>query len=565
VESGKRTCLGALAPRSSAMSAMATSRFQADVLLVEHTIAGSSTFLLPARQLLAAIERCLLEGVRPDERTRREWRVVEPRLDEKTLEPMHRVLPAAPRIAAARPASLGYEGVAKASHSGGCEGPTPGQYGEDAAAASAISSSRPGFVVDWLFEADGHGGRGSCTAAYARRLFQEKWTELASEICDLTDSGCFQQAIDMMQRKCYDKVLSAVEADAEQKGWTGSTVTQMLTVTTPAGRRIVYTSNMGDSPSAIMVIGGARASKGPKVFSTYSLHSWEDKDEMCRYVKSVWAAREKARLAGDQYVHIKPQAVGYHTFNLHESGALLEDLHGNAPFYDPAARRWVRGRARPIEMWLYHEMRDESGSLTGWEVELDPMAEEHVWRAAVKAYGVEVLGGVQAIAGKEILVCGPEATPIRPVAPTNRNWGSSVLLGSASTCGGGRRRGCQATRAIADTDERRRCYTSDQASWMAVELLPDEEVIQVVMSDGVGDVVGLQELAEHLSAYVQRSKGHRDGRLIAAEMLRIALSRASCRRDGEHELRPCHDDCSVAVAYRLPNMQRAWPVSVGGG
>lgn len=545
---------------------MVAGMFMSDVSLVEHTAAGSRTVILPAREVLAVLERCLKEGVRPDERTRREWRVIEPCLDEVTLEPMHRVLSVAPQSSRARLASLGYEGAAKASHSGGCEGPAPGQYGEDAAAASTISSGRLGFAIDWLFEADGHGGKGSTTAAYARQVFQEKWTELAPDICDLTSAGCFRQAIELMRRKGHDGALAVVEAEAERRGWTGSTVTQMLTVTTPAGRRIVYTSNMGDSPAAVMVVGGARASEGPKVYSTSTLHSWEDKDEMCRYVRSVLAAREKARLAGQPFVHIRPQAVCYHTFNLHESGALLEDLSGNVPAYDPGLRRWVRNGARPIEMWRYRELRDGSGSLTGWDVELDLAAEEHVWRAAVKAYGTDVLGGVQAVAGKEVLVCGREATPFRPVAPANRNWGSSVLLGLPSgPNGGGGRRGCQATRAMADVDERRRCYTSDQASWMAFEVLPDEEVIQVVMSDGVGDLVGLQDLAEHLSKYLHRSKEHRDGRLLAAEMMRVVLSRANCRRDDERELRPTHDDCSVAVAYRSPNVPRAWPISIGGG
>merc|ERR1719329_511725 len=101
----------------------------------------------------------------------------------------------------------------------------------------------------------------------------------------------------MMQADGYDMVLCAVEAEAKRQGWMGCTVTQMLTVTTPLGRRIAYTSNMGDSPAAVMIIGGARAANGPKVFKTSCSHSWEDEDEMRCYLQSVMDRREKAKSA----------------------------------------------------------------------------------------------------------------------------------------------------------------------------------------------------------------------------------------------------------------------------
>jgi hypothetical protein len=88
------------------------------------------------------------------------------------------------------------------------------------------------------------------------------------------------------------------------------------------------------------------------------------------------------------------------------------------------------------------------------------------------------------------------------------------------------------------------CHTSDQASFMAFEFQPDEEVIQVVMSDGVERVVGLQELADEL-----KGTSNREGQALANQVMTIVENRQG----------PKHDDCSVSVAYLAPNVERACP------
>ena len=117
---------------------------------------------------------------------------------------------------------------------------------------------------------------------------------------------------------------------------------------------------------------------------------------------------------------------------------------------------------------------------------------------------------------------------------------------------GRRQRGCQATRGLGDLVERELCHTSDQASWMAFEILPDEEVVQLVTSDGVGDVACRQELAKHLAAKLA-TEGRVDGKAVAAEVMKLVKERSRFQPDRNAILRPTHDDCSVAVAHWSAN------------
>jgi hypothetical protein len=69
----------------------------------------------------------------------------------------------------------------------------------------------------------------------------------------------------------------------------------MLTVTTSTGQRIVYTSDMGDSPAAGIIIGGSMAANGAKDFVTSCSHKWDEEDEVQRYADNVWLKREAPR------------------------------------------------------------------------------------------------------------------------------------------------------------------------------------------------------------------------------------------------------------------------------
>jgi hypothetical protein len=257
---------------------------------------------------------------------------------------------------------------------------------------------------------------------------------------------------------------------------------------------------------------------------------------MQSYADHVWFQREAARKHGEPYEHIRPSPVCFYTFNCDGCGTVLKDIFGNEPGYDRSLRQWVPREAKPIVMWKYLERMSNEGQLNGWDVQLDSIAAEHVWRTAAEVYGDDTIGGVQADATKEVLVCGEEPRPFRPVAP-ERNWGSCVLVGAKLN-----ERGCQLTRGIADARERKICHTSDQASFMAFELHPDEEAIQVVMSDGVEGVVGLQELADELQGTRDRK-----GQALADKIMNIVEKRHGPKRD----------DCSVAVAHLAPNVECA--------
>uniref|UniRef100_A0A7S1B113 PPM-type phosphatase domain-containing protein n=1 Tax=Noctiluca scintillans TaxID=2966 RepID=A0A7S1B113_NOCSC len=501
----------------------------------EHSAQGKTQRWFSLEQLHLIIEQCRKEGVRLEASAVQGSKVIVPRLDVNH-QPVHLVRKgwSAFEHWQTTPVSLGVDGAPKSGAR------RDGVYGEDAVATATIplpsAVDLHGFQVDWLYAADGHGGKGAPTAALARDLFLEKMTELAPTICRLTRAGDVKEAIEVMQTKGHDVVVREVEAAAKKNDWTGSTVTQMLTVTLPEGQRVAYTSNMGDSPAAVILLSGARAAAGPKVFQTSCSHTWEDEDEMRRYVNHVWDVREKAREVGEPYEHIHPVNVCYGSFNC-DGGAVLVDLDGNKP--GVVGSRWVPKDAQPVVMWNYIERREE-GKLVGWDVELDPTAEGHVWQAAKKMYGDNVIGGVQAPALRERLVCGSAGKPFRPLYP-HHNWGSCPLLGQ-------RERGCQATRSLADIRESAACYTSNEASWMAFEIMPDEAVVQVVMSDGVGDMVGLQELAEHLSERC-RDESCCKGQVLARAIMERLKSKVafSSTEDGD-----CagHDDCSVAVAYR---------------
>jgi serine/threonine protein phosphatase PrpC len=488
----------------------------------------SSKFTLSSADYQALWEKHLAKGVRPSEQTKREWNVILPKVD-KQRNPLDRILPTSSTSYASQP-SLGSKGSAKHSFRGD-RASADGVYGEDAACSECLLKNDDSSVI-WLMVADGHGGCGAETAKRARELFRQAWQELSPQIVELTEKRRFDEAKKLMQSQGYSVVVNRVESEAACNGWTGSTITHMLTVTTRTGQRIVYTSNMGDSPAAVMIIGGSRAAKGAKVFVTSCSHSWDEEDEVQRYADNVWFKREAARKQGELYEHIRPSPVCYHTFNCDGCGTVLKDVFGNEPKYDRSRCQWVPGNAKPIVMWEYVERMSEEGEVDGWKVQLDDVAAAHVWRTAATVYGDYVIGGVQANATKKVLVCGEEARPFQPAAP-EQNWGSCVLVGESQ-------RGCQATRGIADTRERQMCHTSDQASFMALELYPDEEVILVVMSDGVERVVGLQELADEL-----RGTSNREGQALANQVMTIVENRHG----------PTHDDCSVSVAYLAPNQQ----------
>merc|ERR1712136_460635 len=147
-------------------------------------------------------------------------------------------------------------------------------------------------------------------------------------------------------------------------------------------------------------------------------------------------------------------------------------------------------------------MGDAEHRVVGWDLKLDEVAEELVWRV--------------------------EATPFRPLFPS-LNWGSTPLV----ACN---RRGCQATRGIGDLDSKAIFHTSDEATWMAFEILPDETVVQLVMSDGVGEVVALQALGEHLADLVKKWRSGGDARVLAREIMRLVNCKAPLSRIGRDDL-----------------------------
>ena len=82
--------------------------------------------------------------------------------------------------------------------------------------------------------------------------------------------------------------------------------------------------------------------------------------------------------------------------------------------------------------------------------------------------------------------------------------------------------------------------------------MPDEAVVQVVMSDGVGDMIGLQELAEHLSERC-RDESCCKGQVLAHAIMERLKSKVafSSTEDGD-----CagHDDCSVASGIQASSL-----------
>jgi len=489
------------------------------------------------------LERRFREGVRLDAQSRLETLVVCTKPDPgRHLEPTHILAPDGPLCAecpsgSPRP-TFGYFGACKAPDNRRLRSSVPGQFGEDVVAAEVIKLPRgSGFEMDWLFVADGHGGRGHKTAVAARAAFKKRWRKLAPDICFLTGEGRIQEACDFMQAEGYDHVVSCVEQKALSNCWTGSTVTQMLTVRSPEGRRIVYTSNMGDSPGVIMLLSGGRAAErtpvrwgrprtGPRAYVTTAEHSWEDEVEMQRYLQHVWQKREAALSLGMPEAELpQPISVCYGAFNC-GSYEVLPDVR--SALWNSCHRATDR-RPSPIKMWQYPLKHDGSG----WDLVLDRAASQHVWRAAQSEWGDDMIGGTQSQPAKRVLVSGQEGWPFAPLFPSS-NWGSCWLAGSG-------RRGSQMTRSIADFKESVSCHTIRKASFMAFDILPDEEVVQIVMSDGVGDVVGFQAMCEHFARKVPHD---RKGSRLARETLRMV------REKVPFSAGPAHDDCSVALLHR---------------
>uniref|UniRef100_A0A7S0ZV87 PPM-type phosphatase domain-containing protein n=1 Tax=Noctiluca scintillans TaxID=2966 RepID=A0A7S0ZV87_NOCSC len=512
------------------------------VSVEEYSEGGKTLQVFSLEKVHEMLERRFKEGVRLDENSMREMMVVRPRLDDK-FRPLHVVQETQAENVphSFGPVSLATAGGAKADRING------GEYGEDIVGCAVLvlptDLVRQGFSVDWIFEADGHGGNGAQSAALSKRLFHAAWSHLAPEICRLTEAGDMQRAMQVMQQQGYNMVVSMVNEAVLREKWSGTTVTQMLTVTLRSGRRIAYSSNMGDSPAAVIVLSGGRAKQAgrPKVFVTSCAHNWEDECEMRRYVEHLAGLRMALIDKGQPYDHIQPAKVCYCSFNCVD-GSALDDVHGNQPHFDDASREWRRGACEPILMWKYEELKDTEHRVVGWDLKLDEVAEEHVWRAARKRYGDEVIGGIHAPVAKEVLVCGVGATPFRPLFPS-LNWGSTPLV----ACN---RRGCQATRGIGDIDSKAIFHTSDEATWMAFEILPDETVVQLVMSDGVGEVVALQALGEHLADLVKKWRSGGDARVLAREIMRLVSCKAPFKPNWQGRLSPTHDDCSVALAFR---------------
>lgn len=90
---------------------------------------------------------------------------------------------------------------------------------------------------------------------------------------------------------------------------------------------------------------------------------------------------------------------------------------------------------------------------------------------------------------------------------------------------------------------------------MAFEILPDEEVVQLAMSDGVGDVVYFQEVAECLATkFAADSCG--DAEAMATEVMKMVEEKSRFKPGPDGVMQPTHDDCSVAVAHCGANIPR---------
>ena len=180
----------------------------------EHSVQGKTQRWFSLEQLHLIIEQCRKEGVRLEASAVQGSKVIVPRLDVNH-QPVHLVRKgwSAFEHWQTTPVSLGVDGAPKSGAR------RDGEYGEDpptflacdlnlkeqpsnkicpvadfvlACSEDAVATAMiplpsavdlHGFQVDWLYAADGHGGKGAPTAALARDLFLEKMTELAPTIC----------------------------------------------------------------------------------------------------------------------------------------------------------------------------------------------------------------------------------------------------------------------------------------------------------------------------------------------------------------------------------------------
>ena len=481
------------------------------------------------------------EGVRPCGNVVQNSRLI-PILLDKDFEPKNRVFSQEIiKPSEAGEITTGHSGSAKKKYGK----PTTDGFARGEDRANSIHLSLPEgydkFQVVWNYIFDGHGGNGQKTAKECGDLFQKAWTDISVHLCELSESRKDQQILDLI-KNIFSQIVLEVEHKIKEKKWmtsylnAGSTATQILTITTPSGRKTVYSCNVGDSPAAAIILSGGRASKQPKIFSLTCEQSWGHQDEMERYSRHVWNLRKEAQEEGNEdFEQIQPSTVIYGRLNAKNGPKISE----NGVF--------------PV--WEFVPQINEKGDIVGpWKVELDAESHQRLIKE-LETWGKEHCSGFQSEAGKEFLIVGKD-TIFEPFSITE-NWGSCAYDPKSQFAG------CQCSRGIGDLNDRygikdmwgktttNANYTSIQPTCTAFEIAPDEEVVIVAMSDGGSDIVSFPEIAD----FLVKDGCEKNGEDISKEIFQKMITK--CQTLGEQYKivrgMPSHDDVTVSCAYLPAN------------
>ena len=439
-----------------------------------------------------------------------------------------------------RKITTGHSGTAKNQYGN----PTTDGFARGEDRANSIHLSLPegleDFQIVWSYIFDGHGGNGQKTANECSKLFQKVWTDMGGKFCELSESRKDREILELI-KKLFAQIVSEVEHKIKKKKWqtcyqtAGSTATQILTITTPTGRKTAYACNVGDSPAAALILSGGRVNKQPKIFSLTCEQSWGNQDEMERYSRHVWNLRKEAGENGDEkFKEIKPSKVIYGRLN----AANGPRVSGNGVF--------------PV--WKFVPQNNEKGIMIApWKVEFDYESHQRLMKE-LEPWGKDTCSGYQSETGKEFLIVGENTI----LGPWNlkENWGSCAYDSESGMAG------CQCSRGIGDLNDRNGIkdvwgkittkpnFTSIKPTCTAFEIAPDEEVVIVAMSDGAGDIVSFPEIADFLAK--DKSK---NGKVMAEKIFQKVLTKCQ-ELGGQYKIvngMTSHDDVTISCAYLPAN------------
>lgn len=486
------------------------------------------------------LQKRFTEGVRPCVNSVQNSRLI-PVLLDQDFEPKNRVFSQG-KIKPSETSQIttGHSGSAKKKYGK----PTTDGFSRGEDRANSIHLSLPEgfeeFQIVWNYIFDGHGGNGQETANECSKLFQKAWTDMSGNFCELSESRKDQEIL-VLIKKLFAQIVVEVEHKIKEKKWqtcyrtAGSTATQILTITTPTGRKTSYACNVGDSPAAALILSGGRASKQPKIFSLTCEQSWGHQDEMERYSRHVWNLRKEAKEEGNEdFKEIKPSKVIYGRINA-KNGPRVS---GNGVF--------------PV--WKFVPQTDEKGVMIApWKVKFDSESHQRLMKE-LEPWGKDTCSGFQSETGKEFLIVR-ENTILSPLNLTE-NWGSCAYDPKSGIAG------CQCSRGIGDLNDRygikdvwgkittKPNYTSIKPTCTAFEIAPDEEVVIVAMSDGAGDIVSFPEIADFLAD--DKSK---NGKVMAEKIFQKVLTKCQ-ELGGQYKIvngMTSHDDVTISCAYLPAN------------